>query len=228
MIPKKHVPLEKCILALAPIIGDTSVDKKDVVLKPRPARVAAVPLSEKQQREILRGTNVEGVVVETSVGGAPAEMDDPRGVDAVVLANVIPDNGTFVERVAGGTNQEEPALVVVAVVILEYGATAPIVRVEALTILDALHSCDFVELNHRVVTVERPNPGRIIVASGAAATQRVTFNQCPVAAPDLDSVTADILQQVSTNHHPEASGTPGSPLANPVSVGPQDVAILNQ
>src|ERR1051325_10300909 len=88
---------------------------------------------------------------------AAAEVEDARGVEAVVLADVVTDDRVFVVRIPRRADQEEAAFVVVTVIVLKQRTATAVIGIKSLPVLRAFQAGDFVELNHRVVAVERPD-----------------------------------------------------------------------
>src|SRR5204862_454738 len=105
---------------------------------------------------------------------------------------------------------------------------AAVISVEGLAVERAFHAGYLVELDDRVVAVEGPDAGGVVVAADARAADDVAFNERAVAAPDLDAVAADVLQQVASNDDVSAAHSPAATLANAVAVRADDVAVLDQ
>src|SRR6266850_6650857 len=111
------------------------------------------------------GTNVNRIVVNQTVLDGPGKIDAPR---AVILADVVAHNRSRVPGALFGAvaafiaDQQESAVVVVAIIVLDDRIPAVPVGIESFAVPLSFCSVSLVVLNHRIVGA--PGPDRHIVS----------------------------------------------------------------
>ena len=228
MAAEINVVVENVVDAFTPVIFDLTVDVENVVVEIRAVGVSAGPICEFEQGEMLFAADVDDVVVDHRVAGISAEVEDAGGADTVVLADVVADDCALAVRAAGGADEHETAVVVVAVVELEGVVAALVVGIESLAVVGAVHAGDFVELDDGVVGGEGPDAGGGVGGAHSAAVNDVVLDESAGRAPEFDAVAADVFEQVRADNDMGAALVAGGALADAVAVGADDVAVFDQ
>src|SRR4030081_3569834 len=136
-----------------------AVDIKKIVVELRPTR-PALPIGLQYKIYFLAFSHINSIVVDRRIGDGTGDVDAFR---VVILADVVADNGSDVAHVFRGivttfiADQQEAAIVIVTVVVLNDCVAAVPVGVEALAVSLSMRSVDFVELHRSIVCTPRPD-----------------------------------------------------------------------
>src|SRR5690606_3997166 len=179
------------------------------------------------------------VVVYFRVGGGPRQVYHrrktrvfPRYAAAVVHAHVVSHDGARVTHAGPRAcaaiiaYQYKPALVVMAVVVLDDRVAAIPVGIKTLGIPRCFVLSHLVELHVGVVTAPRPYPrGRFAIGQQpGAVAHHVPFNQRRIAANGYDAIARHPFQQVMADDDvPARVPVVAAPIAideDTVAVGP--------
>jgi len=105
-------------------------------------------------------SHVKRVVVHSCIANRTRQIDAPM---VIILADVVADDGAHIANAFRGVvpafvaNQQEPAVVVVAIVVLDNSITAIPIGIEALAVSLSTRAISFVVLNDSIVRTPRPD-----------------------------------------------------------------------
>src|SRR6267378_4282438 len=166
-----------------------------------------VPIRKKQEVYRVPWPDINCVVVDQAIFYGTSNVDTAR---AVILADVVAHDragvaGAFFGVVATFVaDQEEAAVVIVTVIILNDGIPAIPVGIEAFTVPLSFRSIRLVVLNHRVVGAPRPNRDVVSLGPLIRMGDNVVFDHSAIRRNNHDSVAANVVKLISTHNDTHA------------------------
>src|SRR5207237_9772242 len=128
--------------------------------------------------------------------------------------------------------QQEPPVIVVAVVVLNHRVAAVPVGVKALSVPLTFGSVSFVVLDDGIVRAPRPDRNVVVLRTLAGMANDIVFDQCAVGRRNHNPIRTNVVQLIAPDDHAQA-GMPFrthplfSPPDDPAAVDVINLVVLN-